>query len=178
MNFFYNLRYTALYMGVLIGLLIAFKEYPLLIQVSSGVLFTPWTIISGLVYVLRDFSQREIGHWVWIPMLIGVLISWYFSPQYGAAVIIGGLFGAFSDWMVYTFTKKPFHERILLSAIASGPMDTIGFFLSFDLLQVMPGVSIFNWPTVIIGSLSKILAGFALYFYYKKRMLYESGVQN
>ncbi len=167
-NIVYKLRFTTLYLVVLIFLLLAFKEFPLLFEISSGVMFTPWTIVSGLVYVLRDFSQREINHWVWLPMLTGVAISWYLSPEYGIAVIMGGLLGAFSDWLIYTFVKKPFHERILLSAMVSGPMDTIGFFLSFDMLHVMPGVSIFNWPTVIIGSLSKIVAGITLYYYYRK----------
>ena len=165
---FRECRWTLAYSASVIGLLFAFKYYPFFIELSPGVTFTPWTIAVGVLFVLRDYCQREIGHWVWGPMLVAIFLSWAISPEYGLAVIIGGISGAMADWAVYSFLKKPFHQRILISSLFSGPADTIGFFLSFDLLSVMPGISIFNLPTVIIGSLSKVAAAVFLWAVYRK----------
>lgn len=165
----FYLPWTYAYSASVAVLLAAFRFYPALIELFPGVLFTPWTIAAGALFVLRDYCQREIGHPVWIPMALGILLSWIFSPEYGLAVITGGFAGALTDWLVYTLTRKPFAQRVLFSSLVSGPADTFAFFLAFDLLNVLPGTSIFNLPTVLIGSLSKILAAVALYLMYRRR---------
>lgn len=148
-----------------------FVFYPLLINITDTIQITPWTVLVGFWFVLRDYSQREIGHYVFIPMIIGVIIGAIISPAIAVASLLAGGTSEFVDWCVYTFTKKPFHQRIILSSLISAPTDTIIFFAAFDYFEIIPGVSIFNWPTVILAIISKLIAALFIFFYYKNRKI-------
>ena len=43
--------------------------------------WTPMAVVTGLVLVVRDFAQREIGHWIFIPLVIAIAASFYTSPS-------------------------------------------------------------------------------------------------
>lgn len=148
-----------------------FKFYPLIINLTDTVQITPWAILVGFWFVLRDYSQREIGHFVFIPMIIGVIIGALISPAIALASLLAGGASEFVDWCVYTFTKKPFYQRIILSSLISAPTDTLIFFAAFDYFEIIPGVSIFNWPTVILAIISKLIAAVVVYFHYKNVVL-------
>jgi hypothetical protein len=161
-------KYTVLYILSITIVNVLFKHYPALIDISEGVQITPWTILVGTWFVLRDFSQREIGHYVFVPMIIGVALGAMISPAIAIAGLIAAGTSELLDWVVYTITKKPFHQRILLSSLIAAPVDTILFFAAFDFFELIPGVSIFNWPTVLLGTLSKLVAALIVYGYYQK----------
>ena len=38
-------------------------------------MYPPMSIVVGLIFILRDFAQKEIGHRVFIAMLIGAFLS-------------------------------------------------------------------------------------------------------
>jgi queuosine precursor transporter len=123
-------------------------------EAFGGGQFQPLAIVTGLVLVVRDFAQREIGNRVLIAMLVGLafstMTSWVVVVlASGAAFLISELV----DWAVYTFTKRPLSQRIMISSMASAPLDQIVFIYLASF--VVPGI--FAWGTVITGIVSKLL---------------------
>lgn len=118
-------------------------------------------VVVGLIYVLRDFTQREIKHWVIIAMLIGCLIS-YGLAEKAAAIASLGAFGAgeLIDWAIFTFTGKPLSQRILLSSLVSAPIDS---FVNLYLLHQL------NWPSMIIMMLVKTLGIIGLWYLWRTK---------
>ena len=84
--------------------------------------------IVGFIYLVRDFAQREIKHYVIIAMFLGAAISYFMSDKTIAlASVAAFLIGESIDWAVYTFTKRPLSKRLLLSAMISSPFDSVVF---------------------------------------------------
>ncbi len=120
----------------------------------GGGQFQPLAIVTGLVLVVRDFAQREIGHWIWGAMLIGLVLSSLTS--WIQVVVASGLAFLVSetvDWAVYTFSHRPFSQRIMLSSTISAPLDQVVFIGLASL--VVPGI--FAWGTVLTSIASKLL---------------------
>ncbi len=161
-------KFSVAYVLAIATVSLLFVHYPLLISFGDTASFSPWAILVGFWFVLRDFSQRELGHKVFIPMAIGVFLSYLTSPAYAAASVLASIASELSDWAMYTFTDKPFHKRILISSLASGPMDALVFLWAFDYFEVIPGVQIFNIGTFVASAVAKILAAFVIYYYYVK----------
>ena len=90
--------------------------------------FNPVTIVTGLVLVARDFSQREIGHEVLIAMAIALGLTYVTSG--GALALASGaafLISELVDWAMFTFTKYKLSTRVLLSSALAAPLDTTAF---------------------------------------------------
>jgi len=82
--------------------------------------------VVGLIYVLRDFAQRETKHWVIVAMLLGCLISWLLAEHQAAIASVAAFaVGETIDWSIFTFTKKPLSQRILYSSLISAPLDSV-----------------------------------------------------
>jgi hypothetical protein len=114
----------------------------------------PLAIVTGLVLVVRDFAQRELKHWVWGAMLLGLALSTLTS--WITIVIASGLAFLISetvDWAVYTFSRRPLSQRIMISSAASAPLDQVVFIGLASL--VVPGI--FAWGTILTGIASKLL---------------------
>lgn len=113
-----------------------------IVLINSAFVYLPaWSLFSqrisvadafvGFIYIVRDFAQREMQHYVFIAMLIGALLSFVLaSPAVAVASVSAFLVGEVVDWGVYTFTKRPLSSRLLWSACLSAPLDT-GVFLYF-----------------------------------------------
>jgi uncharacterized PurR-regulated membrane protein YhhQ (DUF165 family) len=106
----------------------------------------------GVLYILRDFAQQEIQHRVGWAMLIGGAISYYFAaPSIALASISAFLVAETIDWFIYTFTKRPISDRLLLSAGVSAPIDTFVFLIvahRFNWLE-MSLVTFFKWIGIL-----------------------------
>lgn len=121
-------------------------------------LFAPMAIMVGLIFVLRDFAQRASGHLVLFAMVIGAGLSYVMaSPYVAIASALAFAVSELVDWSIYTWTKKPFHERILWSSIIATPVDTAVFLL---------GISAFGWGTFCIMIASKMVAAGIVWRYY------------
>lgn len=166
-----KLKYTLFYLLAIVLVSALFTFYPVLIELSPSITITPWTFLVGAWFVLRDYSQREIGHWVFIPMAIGVAICFFINPALGLASASAGIISELTDWAIFTFTKKPFHQRVVLSSLASVVLDTLVFYWMFDFLGIIPGVEIFNWLTILVGAASKSLAVAVVYWHYRRHRL-------
>lgn len=110
--------------------------------------FNPVTIVTGLVLVVRDFTQQEMKHRVLIAMLIGVGWSFYYaSPNIALASATAFAIAELVDWALFTFTRFRLSTRIMLSSAIAAPLDTTIFLLGAKFLTFP------NWLMSIIGKL-------------------------
>ncbi len=90
--------------------------------------FSAADMAVGIIYVARDFSQREIGKNVLYAMILGCLASYLFADrQVVIASTCAFLVGETIDWSIYTFSGEPFSQRLLTSSLVSIPIDTAIF---------------------------------------------------
>jgi len=161
-------KYTLSYILLIVLLNTLFAKIPLV--TFWGAEISPMDPAVGIVYVLRDFVQREIQHRVIGAMLIGAVLS-YFLADKGLAIasICSFLVAEFVDWTIYTFTKRPFSKRILWSATASSPVDSIVFLAVIHRL---------NWLGVVVLSATKILGVLLIWYMYRIRERQQIAVQD
>ena len=139
-----------------------------------GVKINPLTMITGLVFVLRDFVQREIGHRVLFVMLLAIAWSFYYSwPVIAIASGIAFAISETADWLIYTFTKYRLSTRILLSSALAAPIDTTVFLYGADLAKVMAGIAepgsefhLANWIVFVLG---KMVGAVVVFWIIRKR---------
>ncbi len=128
---------------------------------DKGVSLHPMTLVTGMVFVVRDFVQREMGHRVLI--LMAIAVAWSFFYAWPVIALASGIAFAISegvDWLLFTFTKYRLSTRILLSSAVAAPVDTTVFLYGADLAKQMelgmdPGNSLHlaNWVVFIIGKM-------------------------
>ncbi len=128
---------------------------------SRGISLHPMTVVTGLVFVVRDFVQREMGHRVLVVMALA--IGWSFFYAWPVIALASGIAFAVSetvDWLLFTFTKYRLSTRILLSSAIAAPVDTTIFLYGADLAKQMelgldPGntLHLANWIVFIIGKM-------------------------
>jgi len=128
---------------------------------EAGVSLHPLTLVTGFVFVARDFVQREMGHKVLIVMAIA--IGWAFFYAWPVIVIASGTAFAISeivDWALFTFTKYKLSTRILLSSALACPIDTTIFLYGADLARQMAlgepagnSLHLANWIVFVIGKM-------------------------
>ncbi len=128
---------------------------------AQGVSLHPMTMVTGMVFVIRDFVQREMGHRVL--MLMAIAVAWSFFYAWPVIALASGIAFAVSesvDWLLFTFSKYRLSTRILLSSALAAPVDTTVFLYGADLAKQMelglePGNSlhVWNWIVFVIGKM-------------------------
>ena len=128
---------------------------------DQGIALHPMTMVTGLVFVVRDFVQREMRHWVLLCMAFA--IGWSFFYAWPVIALASGIAFAVSecvDWLLFTFTKYRLSTRILLSSAVAAPIDTTIFLFGADLaFQLQQGAEpgtmlhIANWVVFIVGKM-------------------------
>jgi uncharacterized PurR-regulated membrane protein YhhQ (DUF165 family) len=95
---------------------------------------SPWgdlylaNVIVGLVFVLRDYAQRAIGHYVLLATALAGLITYgLVDPAIAVASVTAFILSEMTDWGVFSFTRWPLQSRILLSSLIAVPLDTAVF---------------------------------------------------
>ncbi len=123
-------------------------------------------IVTGFVLIFRDLAQREVGHYIFLPLLIGLAISYVMAPPL-IALASAAAFGVSEvvDWAVFTFTRRPLSKRILWSCAASAPLDSAIFLSGAE--QSVPGV--FTWSTLATSIASKMAGAIAVYLMLRRR---------
>ena len=108
---------------------------------ASGVELHPLTMVTGLVFVFRDFVQRRMGQKVLVVMALAIAWSFYYAwPVIALASGIAFAVSELADWVLFTFTKYRLSTRILLSSALASPIDTTIFLYGADLaLQINEG---------------------------------------
>ncbi len=120
-------RYTIAYVVLIVAVNYGFTVSPM-VALPGGEQWPPISLLVGFIFVARDFAQREIGHRVIIAMLIAGGLSYVMAdPFVAAASVAAFLISEFADWAVYSFTGRPFAQRVLLSSAVGTPLDSIVF---------------------------------------------------
>lgn len=152
-----SIRIASFYIGLIVAVNYVFA-HTVPIETPLGML-PPATFIVGMVFVVRDFVQRQIGHWVILPMLMGCALSYLMaSPVVATASLTAFLLAELSDWGIYTALKTEFHRRVLFSSMLGVLVDTCVF---------LPMVGFFSWGAVLMMWCSKMVAAVAVWGYYK-----------
>jgi hypothetical protein len=144
---------------------------------AHQIIFNPLTVATGMVFVVRDFVQREMGHRVLVLMALAIAWSFYYSwPVIALASGIAFAISETADWLLFTFTKYRLSTRILLSSALAAPIDTTVFLYGADLAQVMAGLAepgsqlnTANWIFFIIGKMVGAVVVSAMIRYREKR---------
>jgi uncharacterized PurR-regulated membrane protein YhhQ (DUF165 family) len=86
------------------------------------------TVLVGAVFVLRDYAQRQIGHYILLAMLLAGILTWIMvDPALAIASLTAFAISETVDWAVFSFTGWPLQRRILRSSLVSVPADTLAF---------------------------------------------------
>ena len=153
-------RYTLGYIALIVLVNWGFTVVPLM-EMPDGEKWPPMSLIVGLIFVARDYAQREIGHRVIIAMLVAAALSYVMaSPFVAVASLAAFLISEFADWAVYSFTKKPLHERILISSAIATPLDSAVFLAVINHL---------GWSGVIAMTVSKMIAALVVWQIVRRR---------
>ncbi|MDN7139528.1 VUT family protein [Pseudomonas sp. JQ170] len=88
-----------------------------------------WSAWGGLVFILRDMVQTRFGHGALVAMLVALVLSYITSePAIALASATAFAVSELIDWLVFSITKRPLHDRLWLSSALSIPIDTFIFF--------------------------------------------------
>lgn len=163
-NILKSYKSTLTYIILIIVLNKLFVTAPLFILFNEWV--SPLDISVGMVYIFRDFAQREIGRYIIIAMLFAGYLSYILANETVAfASLSAFLIGEFIDWGIFTYTRKPLSKRLVWSASVSAPVDSLVFLYLLGRL---------NWLSIIIMTSTKILGVLAVWavwrFQYRKNM--------
>lgn len=141
---------------------------------SAKIMINPLTIATGMVFVVRDFVQREMGHRVLILMALAVAWSFYYSwPVIALASGVAFAISETSDWLIFTFTKYRLSTRILLSSALAAPIDTTVFLYGADLARQMqlgdPAGTMFNVPNWVLFIIGKMIGAVVVSYMIRRR---------
>ena len=85
-------------------------------------------VVVGFIFVLRDYAQREVGHYILFATAVAGVLTWFMvDPAIAAASITAFILSETADWGVYSFLRRPLSQRILISAMIAVPLDTLAF---------------------------------------------------
>lgn len=147
------------YVGLVVLVNTLFSVVPMM-QTSIGMV-SPVALIVGCVFVARDYAQRKSDHYVILAMLTATVISYLMADPFVAiASALAFITSEVFDWLLYTVTKKPFHQRVFISSLFSTPVDTFVF------LYWINGMST---GTFLLMVASKMVASVIIYFAYSYR---------
>lgn len=131
--------------------------------IPHGLKLHPLVLVTGLVFVLRDFVQRRVGQRVTIIMALGICWAFYYAwPAVAIASGIAFAVSEFADWALYTFSKYRLSTRILLSSAIAVPIDTTIFLYGLDIAaqQIFndPAGSQLHAANWIVSAMGKMVA--------------------
>lgn len=124
----FSIAYLASIVAINIGFMLTVP-----VPLSTGDVWPPMSLFVGLVFVLRDYAQREIGHRVLLLMVTGAALSYYLAtPAIAAASLVAYLVSESLDWALYTFSPLSFARRVAVSSVIAAPIDSVVFLFALD----------------------------------------------
>lgn len=153
----YGIIWCCLYLLSIVGVNMGFEHLPI-IETKLGPV-PAMAFFVGLVFIFRDYAQRYAGHWVLLAMGLGVVLSAAMAnPAIAMASAAAFTVGELVDWAVYSATRKPFHQRMIISSACAVPIDSSVFLL---------GIGVASFGSIAVMSLSKFAVSLVLYSIYK-----------
>lgn len=136
-------------------------------EILPGWAFNPVTIVTGLVLVVRDFAQREIGHEVLLAMAMAlVLTALAAGPELALASGTAFAISELVDWALFTFSKYKLSTRILLSSALAAPLDTTVFLYGAEMIRD----NMLTLPNIVMSILGKMAGAFVIWYLVKTKM--------
>lgn len=153
------MKFIFAYLVMIVFVNLGFSYLPML-DTPLG-LVPSMAFFVGLVFILRDYAQRSAGHHVLWAIGIGCVISWLLGdPRVVYASVASFAISELLDYLIFTITKKPFHQRVLISSAVAVPVD------SFIFLGM---IGIVNPGSIAAMSISKFVASGVLWVIYEAR---------
>lgn len=123
------------------------------VKLFDGTIWSVGSVVAGLVFIARDYAQKELGKkLVVVPMIIACIISYMMaSPFVATASTLAFVISELSDWAVFNIKKGSFRSKVITSSLVSVPVDTLVF------LFVIDQVSIFSFTVMTISKLIGLL---------------------
>jgi uncharacterized PurR-regulated membrane protein YhhQ (DUF165 family) len=136
------------------------------IPLPTGGDWHPLTVVTGLTLVVRDFAQREVGHYIFAFLGIGLVLSFMTSdPSVAFASTCAFAISELIDWALFTFAKIPLSKRVFLSSGISAPIDAAVFLAIAS--QSIPGI--FNPWSFAAAIISRFIGCWIVYFLMRNR---------
>lgn len=130
MRFIFNF-WVWVYIGSIVLLNMLWSYVPA-ISTPIGI-FDLNAIFAGTVFVTRDYMQRSVGHYSIAAMAVATAVSFLMAdPFVAVASALAFASSEIVDWALYTITRVEFHKRVLISSIASTPIDSVVFLYWID----------------------------------------------
>lgn len=131
-------KYAGIYIATVVAINMAFAYIPPIV-LFDGTIFTVGSVIAGLVFVTRDFAQREVGHKAVLALMVAAgLLSYLLSDPFVAiASITAFAISELTDYIVYSNYKGDFNKRVVVSSLVSVPIDTAVFLAIISHLSVL-----------------------------------------
>ncbi len=159
------LFWVALYIGLIVLVNWLFTVVPL-VDMGGGEMWPPVALVVGLIFIARDFAQRVVGHWVLAAMLVAAILSYFLANPFVAyASVAAFAVSELADWLIYSFTKRPFAQRILFSSAVATPIDSIVFLGMLGILSA---------PGVLAMTASKMVGALIVWYLVRNRLQLES----
>lgn len=148
------------YVLLIAGVNLAFAVTPL-IPLPNGEMWPPLSLVVGFTFVVRDYAQKHVGHNILWAMLAGCAISWFMaSPELAVASAAAFAVGELADWAIFTVTRRPFSQRLLLSSLLGTPLDSLVFLTLIGLAT--------PWSLITMTA-SKLLGSLIVYMLVRRR---------
>ncbi|CAM3626962.1 VUT family protein [Litorimonas haliclonae] len=164
----FSVKYTLLYVLLIPFINWSFTWAPMVnLPGLAAWAFNPVTIVTGLVLVVRDFSQREIGHEVLFAMALALGLTYVTSG--GALALASGaafLISELVDYAMFTFTKYKLSTRVLLSSAIAAPIDTTAFLYGASFIRVDQLTA----PNIIMSVGGKMVGAIIIWWLIRQRM--------
>ena len=160
------IKFTILYVLLIPFINWSFTWAPMW-ELLPGWAFNPVTIVTGLVLVVRDFAQREVGHWVLLAMAIALVLTVFAAgPELALASGAAFAIAELVDWALFTFTKYKLSTRVLLSSAVAAPLDTTLFLYGAEMIRPNQ----LTLPNVTMSIAGKMLGAIVIWWLVKNRM--------
>lgn len=137
-------------------------------RIAEGFVFNPLSLMVGLIFIARDYAQRAIGHYIGFAMLIALALTFKLAgPALALASGVAFIVSEGADWAVYTFLRRPFSERVLISTLIAAPIDTLTFLYGATFSQI--GGEALSWSNAASWILGKFIAALIVFAIIRQR---------
>ncbi len=148
--------------------------WPMEQRTPGSLLLHPMAMVTGLVFVVRDFVQREMHQKVLVCMALAIAWSFFYAwPVIALASGLAFAISEFFDWLLFTFTKYRLSTRIVISSAVAAPIDTTVFLYGAGLARHFefgePVTDTFNIANIIVFIIGKMVGAFVVSGWIRKR---------
>ena len=143
------MKFSIIYIATVVLINMAFT-YIQPVVLFDGTIWSVGSILAGLVFVVRDYAQREVGHkLVLLLMIVAAALSYLMADPFVAmASLTAFAISELSDYLVFPFKKGNFKQKVIWSSVVGVPIDTIVF---------LTIISSLSWFSFVVMCISKMI---------------------